>query len=243
MGRMMRPEFLVDLAGTVHAVIAEKFVDRVSPFGNPAIYFWAQDVHTGQVQERNQGVVTDRVRARLAELASIYPGKVFSVDSRTRIGEFRGLTLKPNRSEAALALDAAHSGEVSRERAAEIGLALSHRSGRPVYLTLSEDGVLVCAAAGVPWGRIAEASPAPRNTCIHVAGVAASGPIDPVGAGDSACAGIVSALCAGATPAEAALVGNLVASITIQQLGTTGAAAPSEVLARYRELTPSSNGQ
>lgn len=54
MGRMMRPEFLVNLAGTVHAVIAEKFVDRVSPFGNPAIYFWAQDVHTGQIQERNQ---------------------------------------------------------------------------------------------------------------------------------------------------------------------------------------------
>ena len=38
-------------------------------------------------------------------------------------------------------------------------------------------------------------------------------------------------LCSGATPAEAALVANLVASITVQQLGTTGSATPDQVRA------------
>ncbi len=41
--------------------------------------------------------------------------------------------------------------------------------------------------------------------------------------------GAVLALCAGATLPEAALVGNLVASITIQQIGTTGVAQPLQL--------------
>ena len=53
-------------------------------------------------------------------------------------------------------------------------------------------------------------------------------------------AGIVSALCCGATPVEAALVGNLVASITIQQIGTTGTATREQVLGRYREVSSTS---
>ena len=40
------------------------------------------------------------------------------------------------------------------------------------------------------------------------------------------------ALAAGATLPEAALVGNLVASITVQQLATTGTARPEELLPR-----------
>ena len=58
------------------------------------------------------------------------------------------------------------------------------------------------------------------------------GPIDTTGAGDSATAGAVLALASGATLAEAALVGNLVASITIQQLATTGTARPRQLPAR-----------
>ena len=74
------------------------------------------------------------------------------------------------------------------------------------------------------------------------------GELDIVGAGDSATAGIVSALCAGATLVEAGILGNIVASITVQQIGTTGNATPQQVreqFARYeevwRELGPSRN--
>ena len=61
------------------------------------------------------------------------------------------------------------------------------------------------------------------------------GEVDIVGAGDSATAGIVAALCAGASPAEAAVVGNIVASITVEQLGTTGTASQDDVRRRFCE--------
>jgi sugar/nucleoside kinase (ribokinase family) len=86
-------------------------------------------------------------------------------------------------------------------------------------LTIGADGILVFE----------------RDGMTHVPGIRVRGPIDIVGAGDSTMAGIVSALCCGATPAEAALVGNLVASITIQQIGTTGTATREQVTARFRE--------
>ena len=38
-----------------------------------------------------------------------------------------------------------------------------------------------------------------------------------------------SALCSEAEPAEAALLGNIVASITIKQIGATGTASPAQV--------------
>ena len=60
-------------------------------------------------------------------------------------------------------------------------------------------------------------------------------PIDPTGAGDSATAGCVLALCAGATPAEAGVIGNLVASLTVQQLATTGTARPDQLPKRLDE--------
>ena len=65
-----------------------------------------------------------------------------------------------------------------------------------------------------------------------VPGVRITGPVDPTGAGDSATAGAVLALAAGASLPEAALAGNLVASITVQQLATTGTATPQQVRER-----------
>jgi sugar/nucleoside kinase (ribokinase family) len=55
-------------------------------------------------------------------------------------------------------------------------------------------------------------------------------PVDICGAGDSFSAGAALALRAGASPAEAALFGHLVASVTIMKPGT-GTASPGEVLA------------
>ena len=63
-----------------------------------------------------------------------------------------------------------------------------------------------------------------KTGCEHVPAVAVDPPIDIVGAGDSCMAAIVSALCSGAEPVQAAFMGNLAASITIQQVGTTGTA-------------------
>jgi sugar/nucleoside kinase (ribokinase family) len=98
---------------------------------------------------------------------------------------------------------------------------LAAQNRRPVFLTLGENGIAVVApeAEGV----------------THVPAIPLAGPLDPVGAGDSATAGIVPALCAGASLVEAAQVGNLVASITVRQIGTTGTATRAEVLAQWRK--------
>jgi sugar/nucleoside kinase (ribokinase family) len=101
-------------------------------------------------------------------------------------------------------------------------MALFQQTGRPVFVTIGADGILVFTVEGVQLA----------------SGVRVSGPLDIVGAGDSVMSGIMAALCAGASPGEAALVGNLVASITVQQIGTTGTATREQVLERLREFGP-----
>jgi rfaE bifunctional protein kinase chain/domain len=174
-----------------------------------------------QVPKRNCGVITDRVRDEIAALARAYPNKVFAVDSRERIGLFRDVIIKPNRREATLAMRPDWGDEFTLEGARECGAELFRRNRKPVFLTIGAEGILLFDS----------------GECEHVPTVLVSGPIDIVGAGDSVMAGVVSALCAGAEARQAALVGNLVASITIQQIGTTGTASRQQVLDRFREFT------
>src|SRR5205807_2595005 len=92
---------------------------------------------------------------------------------------------------------------------------------RAVFCTIGAAGILlVQPAAGTMESRQLPAWPVP-------------GPIDIVGAGDSTSAAIAAAVAGGATFAEAAVFGNLVASITIQQLGTTGTASPDQIRRRW----------
>lgn len=176
-------------------------------------------VVSDQVQERNFGVITDKVREFLNELASMNPDKVFYADSRERIGEFRNFIIKPNRYEAAKAVRGEWHGSVNLEQAVEFGKELFERNRKPVFITAGEHGILVFCSDGV----------------FHIPAVPVEGEIDIVGAGDSVTGGIVPALCLGAHPVEAAIVGNIVASITIQQIGVTGTATPEEVLKRFEE--------
>ena len=67
----------------------------------------------------------------------------------------------------------------------------------------------------------------PKPTMVN--GVRVEGPLDITGAGDSSLAGVTLALASGASLPEAALLGNIVASITIQQLATTGTASRDEL--------------
>jgi sugar/nucleoside kinase (ribokinase family) len=79
----------------------------------------------------------------------------------------------------------------------------------------------------------------PETASVRVRDVPAypvPGPIDIVGAGDSCSAGITCAMVSGATHEQAAAFGNLVASITVQQIGVTGTASPDQVRQRWREV-------
>jgi rfaE bifunctional protein kinase chain/domain len=179
-----------------------------------------------QVPEANCGVITDRVRAALSLLAQYHPDLIIAVDSRERIGLFEGLILKPNAREALLAVGKRPEEQLDRADVETAGTALWQRTEQPVFVTIGAEGVLVFT----------------REEMQHVPGVPVSGPIDIVGAGDSVMAGIVASLCAGAQPTEAALVGNLVASITVQQIGTTGVASRQQVTGRFREYVQSRGG-
>jgi len=173
-----------------------------------------------QVQERNCGVITDRVREEIGRLGLRCPGKIFAADSRERIGLFRDVIIKPNRREAILAMQPDWKGEFTLEMARECSAELFRRNQKPVFLTAGPHGIFLFTEKG----------------CQHVLAVPVEGEIDIVGAGDSVMAGVVSALCSGAEPKEAALLGNIVASITIQQIGTTGTASPTQVRERFDYL-------
>ncbi len=168
-----------------------------------------------QVSEPDCGVVTGRVRQRLAELGATAPDRLILADSRERIGLFRSVWLKPNQAECERAV-----GVSDPDGAA---LALARRAGRPVFCTRGARGILVLDPRRQP------------PQAVMVPAYPVSGPIDIVGAGDSTSAGIACAIAAGATLEEAAAFGNLVASITIQQIGTTGTASPAQVRRRWRE--------
>jgi rfaE bifunctional protein kinase chain/domain len=184
-----------------------------------------------QVPEANCGVVTDRVRTTLSELGQpsagtvIYPELIIAADSRERIGLFRHIILKPNAGEALRAVGKGPPEKFERAEVETAGATLFHRTEQPVFVTIGAEGILVCTEQGVQ----------------HVPGIPVTGPLDIVGAGDSVMAGIVTALCAGAEPVEAAWVGNLVASITVQQIGTTGTASRQQVVERFREYTQRRN--
>jgi bifunctional ADP-heptose synthase (sugar kinase/adenylyltransferase) len=173
-----------------------------------------------QVSEAECGVVTTRVRERLASLGDSCAGPVVLADSRERVGLFRSVCLKPNLRECRQAV----SGQGSAAGGTDAVWEVACRCGRAVFCTTGEQGMLVADPR------------APQQQVIRVSAYPVSGPIDPVGAGDSTSAALACALAAGAGNEEAAAFGNLVASITIQQLGTTGTASPAQVRQRWREI-------
>ena len=177
-----------------------------------------------QMPLENLGVVTNRVRDALCESALAFPEKFFFADSRTRIGHYTNVIIKPNRFEAKRAVQPEWSGqEVNTETAKQCAVALAKRTQSPVYVTLGENGILVYA----------------NREFTHIPGIPIDDETDPVGAGDSVSAGLVPTLCSlgGDAAVHAAYIGNLVASITVTKIGTTGTASHTEILERHRSLT------
>lgn len=166
-----------------------------------------------QVEEVNVGVITETVRDRLIQLAEKYPEKVFFADSRARISYFHNVIIKPNKYEVYRSLFNKTAAAITLEEAKEYGKSLAAQTQRPVIITLEKEGALACTA----------------TKTVHVPGILVTGEIDPVGAGDSMASATTAALCAGVTLEESIFMGNLVASITIQKIGTTGTATPDEI--------------
>lgn len=176
-----------------------------------------------QIVEQDWGVVDSRMRQVLQELAARNPAKLIYSDSRAFLNQFQFGILKGNRSEF-LRAAASPGNQASTDVGLRSALAeFVRRNNRPMFCTAGEEGIQVAL---------------PGADSILVPGYPMPPPVDICGAGDAATSGIVASLLAGASELEAATVGNLVASITVQQLGTTGTATPSQVLQRYRERMP-----
>jgi len=175
-----------------------------------------------QVQQDGFGTLSQTVRKALTIASVSHPEKPVMIDSRPFAAAYEGVSLKMNLSEAVKALkviDGKALEDLSEkpQTAHTCAQALWHKNERPVFITMGADGIFGMAG----------------EETFHRPGVQVKGPIDIVGAGDSVLAGIGLALCAGATPEEAAYIGNLVGSITIQQIGTTGIATQADLLNRH----------
>jgi bifunctional ADP-heptose synthase (sugar kinase/adenylyltransferase) len=176
-----------------------------------------------QVSEAGCGVASERIRREVAQLGERQPDKFVLADSREWIGFFRSVSLKPNSRECD---DAVYGiGGISELLGEPAALQLSAQCGRPVFCTLGERGILLAKPNGNG-----------KPSSLVIPSYPVVGPIDIVGAGDSTSAGITCAMAAGRSPEEAAAFGCLIASITIQQIGTTGTASPEQVRQRWRQV-------
>ena len=96
-------------------------------------------------------------------------------------------------------------------------LSLHRDINAPIFATCGSKGIIV-------------SDPEP----FLIPGVIVEGAINPTGAGDSVSAGMVLALASGASLAEAAIIGNLTASVSIEFLGGCGTCTPSKLISRYK---------
>ncbi len=161
-----------------------------------------------QVSEADCGVITATIREWVCGRAAGSLELFVLADSREQIGKFRNVCVKPNLAEAECWVPGADAQ------------TLANLVRAAVFLTRSEVGISLAEPGGMEVKSI-PAYPVP-------------GPIDPCGAGDSCSAAIACAMAAGCSREEAAAFGNLIASITVQQIGVTGTASPEKVRSRWR---------
>jgi bifunctional ADP-heptose synthase (sugar kinase/adenylyltransferase) len=103
---------------------------------------------------------------------------------------------------------------LSLEQVKDAAAKLAGASGRPVFVTLAERGI-IGAAPGV--------------VARHESSLPLRGPIDVVGAGDAVTANLTAALAAGADVGESLQLAMSAASLVIHQLGTTGTASVEQM--------------
>jgi sugar/nucleoside kinase (ribokinase family) len=101
--------------------------------------------------------------------------------------------------------------------------ALARRNGRPVFVTLSERGIVGAS---------------PEGPVEHVRALPVRGPIDIVGAGDAVTANLAAALSSGASLREAIELAAIASSVVIHQLGTTGTARVVDLETWRHQLPP-----
>jgi D-glycero-beta-D-manno-heptose-7-phosphate kinase len=165
------------------------------------------------------GCISPKVREKIISFAK--DGIKVVVDSRDRIGLYKGVILKPNEVEGVKAVnEGIKPANLTFDAYVEAARKLSVRNESKVCMTLGDKGCIY----------------ANSKTVIHIPSYATEPPIDICGAGDTFMAAFSCAIAAGAEEYEAASFANLVANVTIKKVGSTGTASPEEIIKRYEEI-------
>ena len=166
-------------------------------------------------QQVPAGISPPEVIERINGCIARHPKTHFIVDARHRPHLYRGAILKLNASEAAQFLGKSPDACFSEAEVRGLALSIFAVTGKPVFLTRGEHGIIV-----VQNGKVEE-----------VPGIQVLGDTDTVGAGDTVVSALAAALGSGQEPLVAARLANTAAMVTVQKLQTTGTATPAEILA------------
>lgn len=166
-----------------------------------------------QVDRADTGIATVAVRQAVADLA-VQRGIPTIADSRRGLGDYPPLIFKMNATELQrFFAEPMSDAEVIGRLASQ----LAKRNRQPVFVTLSERGILA----------------AEPNGAVHLApALPLRGPIDIVGAGDCVTANLISALACGVSLPETLNLAMAAASVVVHQLGTTGTATLDQIIDR-----------
>ncbi len=164
-----------------------------------------------QVDVPETGVITKHVLGAVSEVAAKYPKLFIIADSRRGLKGYPPVCLKMNREElkAMTGFDPRDAEEI-----AQVVRTMAQAKGKPIFVTLAEQGIV---AAG------------PDGKTAHRRALPLRGEIDIVGAGDSVTANLTAAVAAGAGLDEAVEFAIGASSVVIHQLGTTGTATPKQI--------------
>jgi len=153
---------------------------------------------------------------RANELFKTYHDQIVLFDSRHYGDRFKHVYRKTNDIEAARlnGLEAALGDVIPLEQVKQFAVQLYRDSGKPVFLTRGNRGILVADGEGLH----------------EIPGIQILKKIDTVGAGDTVISALCVALAAGVKPVEAAEFANYAAAVTVQKLFQTGTASGEEIL-------------
>lgn len=174
--------------------------------------FCSSAVVLEQVDVANTGVITENVLKKIGELSLKHQNIPVIADSRRGLTNYPPLIYKMNINE--LYKIAGKQIDSGIEEIKKTALELTKRTGRMVFVTLGERGIIGAN---------------PSGDSEYLPALPPRGEIDIVGAGDAVTANLITSISCGATLNEALQISSAAAYVVIHKLGTTGTASIEEI--------------
>lgn len=159
-----------------------------------------------QFDKPENNLLNNNFKKLISKYALLKPEKIIIADSRDYIDSYENILLKCNQYE--LLNVYRNTGSMATSISALL------KKNAAMFVTQGEKGIAFYSS----------------DASALIPGISVYGPIYTCGAGDAATVGIVSGLYLGYDYYQAAMLGNLIASITIKQLDSTGVATIADVV-------------